>query len=221
MGRELLCGAALQGPEAHATWPGQPPTPACPFSRDSEEPTAAGGRPAGLWGGQSHTATHSRPPVHPVPQAPAGAGVGAAPGGAESNRFTQPTRPTAQRPPADAWISTERLAAERSRLWSNPARDEPEAIVKQAGHTLPACEVPGIAVAGGGAVQGAGSRPASPGSDSTPDSPRPLSQPLGRESPSSASASGPGASVHCPGPWFPRAHCVRGAVSAHLQLRRK
>lgn len=154
--RELPCGAALQGSEAHTARPGQPPTPACPFSRDSEEPTAARGRPTGLRGGRSRTATQSRPPVHPVLWAPAGAGVGAAPGDAGGNGFIQPTWLTAQRLPSDAWISTERLAAERSRLWRDPVRDEPEAVGKQAGHTLPACEVPGTAVTGSGGYRGPG-----------------------------------------------------------------
>lgn len=48
----------------------------------------------------------------------------------------------------------ERFAVESSRLRGDPVRYEPEAIVKQAGHTLPTCEVPGTVVTGGGWCRG-------------------------------------------------------------------
>lgn len=74
-GPEVLCshhwlgGQLPPGLPSRARSPWSTPAPGLPLlAGDLQEPTGSGGHPAGLRGGQRHTATQSRPPAHPALQ---------------------------------------------------------------------------------------------------------------------------------------------------------
>lgn len=112
------------------------------------------------------------------------------------------------------------FAVKSSRLCGNPVRYEPEAVVKQAGHTLPTCEVPGTVVTGGGRCGGLRAARLLPAETALQTHPvcspslwagRPRLQHLLLVLGSLSAAQAP----------RPPDSTVQGTVSARLQLRRK